>query len=210
MAGLRQGYAVAHKASTAAKIRGLQADVRNERSRALGHHGSAGRSRTYLENEVKRNTEVRKFTMDFFRDNGYWVSDSQTNFIFAKTNMPAKDFREACAKFKVHVGRDFPPYEKELRAYLDRHDGRDEESDGRLSARCWASARPTPARRATEAREHVDKEVFRTGGGCYVAIATEFHEDSGRRSRRCIRGDAREHPEAGVDRFRGRDRHSGR
>jgi histidinol-phosphate/aromatic aminotransferase/cobyric acid decarboxylase-like protein len=29
-----------------------------------------------------------------------------------KTNMPAKQFREGCAKLKVQVGRDFPPYEK--------------------------------------------------------------------------------------------------
>jgi histidinol-phosphate/aromatic aminotransferase/cobyric acid decarboxylase-like protein len=26
--------------------------------------------------------------------------------------MPAKQFREGCAKLKVQVGRDFPPYEK--------------------------------------------------------------------------------------------------
>ena len=66
----------------------------------------------HLKQEVERNTEVRKYTMDFFRIHGYWVSDSQTNFMFTKTNMPAKDFREACAKHKVSVGRDFPPFEK--------------------------------------------------------------------------------------------------
>jgi histidinol-phosphate/aromatic aminotransferase/cobyric acid decarboxylase-like protein len=55
---------------------------------------------------------VRKYTLDFFRSAGYWATDSQTNFIFVKTNMPAKQFREGCAKFKVQVGRDFPPYEK--------------------------------------------------------------------------------------------------
>ena len=41
------------------------------------------------------------------------MTDAQTNFIFVKTGMTAKDFREACAKHKVNVGRDFPPYEKE-------------------------------------------------------------------------------------------------
>ena len=110
MAGLRQGYAVG-TAATAAKIRSYKLTFG---ANVLGNAAAMGSldDPAHIEKEVARNTEVRKFTMDFFRNNGYWVSDSNTNFIFVKTNMHAKDFREACAKHKVSVGRDFPPYEK--------------------------------------------------------------------------------------------------
>ena len=40
------------------------------------------------------------------------ASESQGNFLFVDVGRPAKDFREACAKQGVIVGRDFPPFEK--------------------------------------------------------------------------------------------------
>jgi histidinol-phosphate aminotransferase len=110
MAGLRQGYAVGgkdpisklapYKLTFGTNVLGLSAV-----SASLDDPA-------HLQQEIARNTEVRKFTLDFFRGLGYSATDSQTNFIFVKTNIPAKQFREACAKFKVQVGRDFPPYEK--------------------------------------------------------------------------------------------------
>ena len=39
-------------------------------------------------------------------------ADSQGNFVFVDIGRPAKDFRDACAKSGVMVGRDFPPFEK--------------------------------------------------------------------------------------------------
>ena len=111
MAGLRQGYAIATK-ETAAKIRGYMLTFGTN---ILGLAAISGTldDPAHLEKEVERNTAVRDYTLDFFRSNGYWTTDSQTNFIFVKTNMTAKAFREGCAKHKVSVGRDFPPYEKE-------------------------------------------------------------------------------------------------
>ena len=111
MAGLRQGYAIATK-ETAAKIRGYMLTFGTN---VLGLAAISGTldDPAHLEKEVERNTAVRDYTLDFFRSNGYWTTDSQTNFIFVKTNMTAKAFREGCAKHKVTVGRDFPPYEKE-------------------------------------------------------------------------------------------------
>jgi histidinol-phosphate/aromatic aminotransferase/cobyric acid decarboxylase-like protein len=55
---------------------------------------------------------VRKFTLDFFTSVGHPSTDSQTNFIFVEIGRPAKEFREACSKYNVKVGRDFPPFEK--------------------------------------------------------------------------------------------------
>ncbi len=111
MAGLRQGYAVATK-QTAAKIRGYKLTFGTN---ILGLAAVSGAldDPAHLKKEVERNTAVRDYTLDFFRGNGYWATDSQTNFIFVKTNMTAKAFRDGCAKHKVTVGRDFPPYEKE-------------------------------------------------------------------------------------------------
>ena len=66
----------------------------------------------HLADERKRNTEVRSFTMKALQDMGAKPADSQGNFLFVDIGRPAKDFRDACAKQGVMVGRDFPPYEK--------------------------------------------------------------------------------------------------
>ena len=66
----------------------------------------------HIEDERKRNTEVRAFTVKALQDMGAKPADSQGNFIFVDIGRPAKDFRDACAKSGVMVGRDFPPFEK--------------------------------------------------------------------------------------------------
>jgi histidinol-phosphate aminotransferase len=110
MAGLRQGYAVGG-AEAMAKLRGYKLTF-GTNILGLAAVDASLDDPGYIAKEVERNTAVRKYTLDFFRNAGYSATDSQTNFIFVKVNMPAKDFREACAKYKVQVGRDFPPYEK--------------------------------------------------------------------------------------------------
>ena len=66
----------------------------------------------HIADERKRNTEVRAFTVKALQDMGVKPADSQGNFLFADIGRPAKDFRDACAKQGVMVGRDFPPFEK--------------------------------------------------------------------------------------------------
>ncbi len=66
----------------------------------------------HIEAERARNTEVRAFTTRFFQDLGYRVWPSETNFVFVEIGRPAKEFKEACARQKVLVGREFPPLEK--------------------------------------------------------------------------------------------------
>jgi histidinol-phosphate aminotransferase len=66
----------------------------------------------HIAGERARNTEVRAFTVKALRDMGARPADSQGNFLFADIGLPAKDFRDACAKQGVMVGRDFPPFEK--------------------------------------------------------------------------------------------------
>jgi histidinol-phosphate aminotransferase len=62
--------------------------------------------------ERARNTNVRVYTMQALADLGCKTTDSQANFLWVEVGRPAKDFREACAKQGVVIGRDFPPFEK--------------------------------------------------------------------------------------------------
>lgn len=111
MAGLRIGYAIAHR-DTIKKL----ADWDGMGSvNVLGL--SAARAaldlgKPFLEAEKKRNDEARSFTQKWFKDRGYSPTDSQTNFMFVDIKRPAKGFRDSCAKEGILVGRDFPPYEK--------------------------------------------------------------------------------------------------
>lgn len=111
MAGLRQGYGLATK-DTAAKLRAFKLTFGTNILGLAAISGSLD-DPAHLKQEVERNTAVRNYTLDFFRNNGYWTTDSQTNFIFVKTGVTAKAFRDGCAEHNVRVGRDFPPYEKE-------------------------------------------------------------------------------------------------
>src|SRR4029453_15503119 len=66
----------------------------------------------HIEDERARNTEVRAFPVKAPQEKGVKPTDSQANFLFVDIHRPAKDFRDACAKSGVMVGRDFPPFEK--------------------------------------------------------------------------------------------------
>jgi len=66
----------------------------------------------HIDAEQARNTEVRRFTTRFFKDAGLQAWDSQANFVFVEIKRPAKEFKEACAKEKVLVGRPFPPLDQ--------------------------------------------------------------------------------------------------
>ena len=109
MAGMRMGWLVGHP-DTVSKLREWQYGGTLNAPALLGAIASIedpGR----IEREVERNTAVRTFTMNWVRSRGMEATDSQTNFIFVKTGLPADAFREACAQHNVLVGRDFPPYQ---------------------------------------------------------------------------------------------------
>ena len=66
----------------------------------------------HIAEERDRNTNVREYTVKALKEAGCTVTDSQANFLFVDVGGPAKEFRDACAKSGVIVGRDFPPFEK--------------------------------------------------------------------------------------------------
>jgi histidinol-phosphate aminotransferase len=111
MAGIRLGYAIAH-ADTIKKMEAWD-DISAISVLALaGGRAALAVPDQWVKDEQKRNAEARSFTQKWFADRGYTPTDSQTNFMFIDIKRPARDFRDACMKDGVLVGRDFPPYEK--------------------------------------------------------------------------------------------------
>ena len=107
MAGIRIGYGVGH-ADTIATMRRYSLTF-NTNTPGVGAAYAALHDEGFVERERARNTEAKQMTMDFFRNAGFQVMDSQTNFIFVNIGRTAKSFRDGCAEHNVRVGRDFPP-----------------------------------------------------------------------------------------------------
>lgn len=109
MAGMRIGYVVGTPGSLERMRRwhyGLSLNVL-----ALAAAAASIRDEVTIRRERDRNTEARSFTIDWFRRHGMDATDSQTNFIFAHTGVPASEFRDGCAEHGFKVGRNFPPFE---------------------------------------------------------------------------------------------------
>jgi histidinol-phosphate aminotransferase len=110
MAGLRLGYAIGQPQTLAALSEAWGMGSVNVLTAAAGI--AALNDKAHMDRERLENKRVRDFTVSSFKEMGYEVAESQTNFVFVNIRRPAKEFREACAKEGVLVGRDFPPLEK--------------------------------------------------------------------------------------------------
>src|SRR5688572_30006704 len=110
MAGMRIGYAIG-TADTLKRLARFKMPYNVSVFGIAAAIAALGDSR-HLENERRRNTAVRAFTVKALQDLGAKPADSQGNFLFVDIGRPAKEFRDACAKSGVMVGRDFPPFEK--------------------------------------------------------------------------------------------------
>jgi histidinol-phosphate aminotransferase len=110
MAGLRLGYAIGQKDAIDKLARWTMPYNGNALVVAAGV--ASIEDEAQIERERRRNTDVRKFTTDFFRNNGFKTSDSQANFIWVNLRRPAQEFAQACEKQGILVGRAFPPFEK--------------------------------------------------------------------------------------------------
>jgi len=114
MAGLRQGYAIAHVET----IKKLRQWVGSGGTGSLNVFGMAAatvaiqQDASFTTNERNRNKAVRDMATKWFADRGMKPTDCQANFMFVNIGTPAKAFREACRAKGVMVARDFPPFEK--------------------------------------------------------------------------------------------------
>jgi histidinol-phosphate aminotransferase len=110
MAGLRLGYAVGQASTVRAVAQAWSLGSMNTLTAAAGI--TSLRDAAHIAEERKENARVRDFTLQAFKGMGYEASDCHTNCIFVNLNRPAAEFRDACRKLGVAVGRDFPPMEK--------------------------------------------------------------------------------------------------
>ena len=110
MAGMRVGYAIG-RAETIKPLEKLRMPYNVSVFGVAAAIAALGDAK-HIEAERERNTKVRAFTIKALDEFGCKTADSQANFLFVDVGRPAKDFREACAKQGVVVGRDFPPFEK--------------------------------------------------------------------------------------------------
>jgi histidinol-phosphate aminotransferase len=114
MAGLRQGYAIAHPDT----IKKLRPWVGSSGTGSLNVFGMAAataaisQDASFTTNERNRNKAVRDMVTKWFNDRGMKPTDCQANFMFVNIGTPAKAFRDACRAKGVMVARDFPPFEK--------------------------------------------------------------------------------------------------
>ena len=109
MAGMRIGWVVAHPDVISQMRRwhyGLSLNIPS----LLGAMTSIQDKRRIAE-EAERNTAARAYTIEWFKKNGMDTTDSQTNFIFARTGIDSQEFRDGCAERNIRVGRNFPPYQ---------------------------------------------------------------------------------------------------
>ena len=109
MAGMRIGWVVAHP-DVISRMRRWHYGLSLNIPSLLGAETSI-KDKHRIEEEAARNTAARAYTIEWFKKNGMETTDSQTNFIFARTGMDARQFRGGCAERNIRVGRDFPPYQ---------------------------------------------------------------------------------------------------
>ena len=110
MAGLRLGYAIGQPDTLKAMTNIWQLGSLNTLSAAAGV--ASLKDTQHIADEIAENARIREFTTKAFKDMGYVVADSHANCLFIEIKRPAAEFRDACAKMNVQVGRDFPPMEK--------------------------------------------------------------------------------------------------
>jgi histidinol-phosphate aminotransferase len=114
MAGLRQGYAIAHP-ETIKKMREWCAASGTGSLNVFGLAAATvaiAQDATFTTNERNRNKAVRDMAAKWFTDRGMKPTDCQANFMFVDIGTPARAFRDACRAKGVMVARDFPPFEK--------------------------------------------------------------------------------------------------
>jgi histidinol-phosphate aminotransferase len=110
MAGLRVGYAIGQRGTLNSITRAWNLGSVNTLSAAAAI--ASLRDPGHIDDERRENARVREFTLSAFRDMGFEAPDSHTNHVFVDLGRPASEFREACLKQKVRVGRDFSPLER--------------------------------------------------------------------------------------------------
>ena len=110
MAGMRIGYGIG-RADTMKRLAAFKMPY-NVSVLGVAAATASLKDAAHIDRERARNTEALRFTVRALDEMGCKSTDSHTNFLFVDVGRPAREFREACARQGVMVGRDFPPFEK--------------------------------------------------------------------------------------------------
>ena len=107
LAGLRVGYAVAHRDTIEAIKRHIPWDSIN----AFGAAAALASLplRDHIESQRRLNREARDLTRRFFETAGYRVFPSEANFMMVDVRRDARAFRDGCRALGASIGRPFPP-----------------------------------------------------------------------------------------------------
>ncbi len=107
LAGLRVGYAFGQPATLSRMTRFRLANGIGALAQVAAI--ASLQDPAQMQKEQEKNRVARAFTTKWFTDAGYNVIPSQTNFVLVDIRRPAQDFRLACARQGVAVGRTFAP-----------------------------------------------------------------------------------------------------
>ena len=120
MAGLRAGYAIAHR-DTVRKLRGWRLGS-GVNALALAAATASISDHDHIVVEQKRNREAKAFTRAFFEKAGYEVGVSEANFLMINLRRDMRPVRAACRKEGFAVGRPFPPLDTWMRVSIGTMD----------------------------------------------------------------------------------------
>lgn len=113
MAGLRAGYAIAHR-DTARNLQGWRLGSGVNVLAAAAATASIT-DHEHIALEQRRNREAKAFTRAWFEKAGYEVGASEANFLMIDIRREVRPVRDACGTAGIAVGRPFPPLITHLR-----------------------------------------------------------------------------------------------
>jgi histidinol-phosphate aminotransferase len=107
MAGLRVGYAIGRPET----LRHMQRHRLPNNVNVLAAAAAIATipDTAHIDQERRVNREAREFTRSAFERMGYASVASHTNFLMVSIGRDSREFKDACAKHGVLVGRPFPP-----------------------------------------------------------------------------------------------------
>jgi histidinol-phosphate aminotransferase len=107
MAGLRVGYAIGRPET----LRQMQRHRLPNNVNVLAAAAAIATipDTKHIDQERRANRAAREFTRGAFERLGYKSVESQTNFLMVPIGRDSREFKDACAKHGVLVGRPFPP-----------------------------------------------------------------------------------------------------
>jgi histidinol-phosphate aminotransferase len=107
LAGLRVGWAVG-AAPTIAAMRRFAVPLAVNHLGAIAAAAALAQPASHVERQRALNREAREHVTRWFRDQGYAVGPSETNFVVVDIRRDVKAFQAACRAGGVLVGRAFP------------------------------------------------------------------------------------------------------